>query len=138
MIDSVSVTAKRVSIFKNILSLDFSSCPVTLYLASADKDDLVPKFEEMLMSPKLTDGFRDIIESILKKYRKEMGGNNTLFLDYFIESVLEENEIECLELITRATIAEQIEPLKLLTDIDTFSEEEDFIKGIRFYVIVAQ
>ncbi len=64
--------------------------------------------------------------------------HNTLFLDYFIESVLEDNEIECFELATRKTIADQIEPLKLLTDIKTFSEGKDFINGIRFYVIVAQ
>src|SRR3989442_1535096 len=138
MVDNVSVAVNYISVFKNILSLDIRLCPVSVYLASADKNDLVPNFQQMLMTPKLTDGFRDIIENILQKYRNEMGGNDLLFLDYCIESVLEANEIERFELTTRKTIAEQIEPLKLLTDIETFSEEKDFIKGIRFYVIVVQ
>lgn len=138
MVDSISIAVNHTSVFKNILSLDYSACPVNVYLASAGKNDLVPQFEQMLMTPKLTNGFRDIIENILEKYRKEMGGNNLLFLDYVIESVLEANEIECFELTTRRTIAEQIEPLKLLTDIEIFTEEKDFTKGIRFYVIVVQ
>jgi hypothetical protein len=140
MVDSISVAVNHTSAINKILTMDYSTstCPVNVYLASADKNDLVPKFEQMLMTPKLTDGFRDIIEIILKKYQKEMGGNHTLFLEYFIESVLEENEIEYFELAKRKTIAEQIEPLKLLTDIEIFSEEKDFINGIRFYVIVAQ
>ncbi len=138
MVDGASVAVNHIYVFKNILSLDIRLCPVSVYLASADKNDLVPNFQQILMTPKLTDGFRDIIESILQKYRKEMGGNDLLFLDYFIESVLDANEIERFELTTRKTIVEQIEPLKLLTDIETFSEEKDFTKGIRFYVIVVQ
>src|SRR2546429_3676665 len=117
MVDSVSVAVNHTSVFLNILTMDYRTCPVTVYLASADKNDLVPKFEQVLMTPKLTNGFREIIENILRKYQKEMGGNHTLFLEYFIESVLEENEIEYFELATRSTIVEQIEPLKLLTDI---------------------
>jgi len=89
------------------------------------------------MSPRLTDGFREVIESILLKYQKGMAGNHMLFLEYFIESVLEENEIEYFELATRKSIAEQIEPLTLPTDIETFTEDKDFIAGIRFYAIVA-
>jgi len=138
MVDSISDTVNRTSVFINILKMDYSTCPITVYLASADTHEKVPKFEQILMTPKLTDGFRDIIENIIKKCLKEVGGNNTLLLDYFIESVLEDNEIECFELATRKTIADQIEPLKLFTDIETFAEEKDFINGIRFYVIVAQ
>lgn len=136
--DSISTPANHISVFKTIVSLDYKTCPINVYLASATKNDLVPRFEQMLMTPNLTNGFRDIVESILGKYRTEIGGDNLLFLDYVIESVLDANEIEYFELITRKTIAEQIEPLKLLTDIDTFLEEEEFIKGVRFYVIVAQ
>ncbi len=136
--DSIAMAANHTSVFLNILTMDYSTCPVTVYLASADNNEKAPKIEQMLMTTKLTDGFRDIIENILKKYQKEMGGNHTLFSEYFIESVLEDNEIEYFELATRKTIADQIEPLKLFTDIETFSEEKDFINGIRFYVIVAQ
>ena len=138
MLDSISIAANRTSVFKSIISLDYRTCPINVYLASANKNHLVPRFEQMLMTPKLTNGFRDIVESTLGKYLKEMGGNNLLFLDYVIDSMLDANEIECFELATRVSIEEQIEPLKLLTDIDTFTEENDFIKGIRFYVIVAQ
>lgn len=138
MVDGISAVVNHTSVFIDILTMDYSTYPLNVYLASADKNDLVPKFEQMLMTPKLTDGFRDIIQNILQKYQKEMGGNHTLFLEYFIESILEENEIEYFELALRQTIADQIEPLKLLADIETFSEEKDFINGIRFYVIVAQ
>src|SRR5258708_5349056 len=79
-----------------------------------------------------------LVRSLEHVHRLMGSYHNTLFLDYFIESVLEDNEIECFELATRKTIADQIEPLKLLTDIKTFSEGKDFINGIRFYVIVAQ
>lgn len=138
MVDSVLVADGHVSVFKNILSLNLNSCPVNVYLASADKDDIVPKFEQLLMTRKLADGFRDIIVNILEKYQKDTGANNTLFSEYLIESVLDENEIEYFDLAERKSIAEQIEPLKLFTDIETFSEEKSFIEGIRFYVIIAQ
>src|SRR5258708_551798 len=137
-VSSVSVVVKYISVFKDILSLNFRSCPVSVYMASANKDDVVPRYAHILMTEKLTDGFRDIIENIKMKYLNETKGNNTLFSEYYIESVLEDNEIECLEVATRNTLAEQIEPLKLLTDIEIFSEENDFIDGMRFYVIVAQ
>ena len=138
MVDRDLVPVNHSSVFLNIVTMDYRTCPMTVYLASSDKNDLLPKFEQVLMTPKLTDGFREIINTILRTYQKELGGNHTLFLEYAIESVLEENEIEYFELATRNTIVEQIEPLKLLTDIETFSEDKDFINGIRFYVIVAQ
>jgi hypothetical protein len=104
MVDDVSVAVNHISVFKSILLQDIRLCPVNVYLASADKNDLVPTFQQMLMTSRLTNGFRDIIENTVLKYRKEMGGNDLLFLDYFIESVLEANEIECFELTTRQAI----------------------------------
>ena len=79
MVDSISDTVNCSSVFINILTMDYSNstCPVTVYLASADTNEKVPKFEQILMTPKLTDGFRDIIENIIKKCLKEVGGNNT-------------------------------------------------------------
>lgn len=136
--DSISLATTYTSVFKTIVSLDYRTCPINVYLASSSKNDLVPRFEQMLMTSKLTNGFREIVKSNLEKYRKEFGDNNLLFVDYIVESVLEANEIEYFELANRKTVAQQIEPLKPLTDIDTFSEDSDFIKGIRFYVIVAQ
>jgi hypothetical protein len=60
MVGSISVEANHISTFKTILSLDFSSSLISVYLASASKNDAVPKFEQVLMSQTLTDGFRDI------------------------------------------------------------------------------
>ena len=71
--DSISMVANHTSVFKTIVSLDYRTCPMNVYLASATKNDLVPRFEQMLMTPKLTNGFRDIVESILGMYLKEMG-----------------------------------------------------------------
>jgi hypothetical protein len=34
----------------------------------------VSRFEQLLMTKKLTNGFRDIIETLLKKYLKETRG----------------------------------------------------------------
>lgn len=138
MMESVSVAVNYITVFKDFLLLDLSTCPISVYLASAEKNDVVPNFEQMLMTGDLTEGFRTIIANIQEKYQKETNGNNTLFSEYFIESVLEENEIECFTLASRNSIYEQVEPLKRLADTEIFSEEEQFIKGVRFYVIIAQ
>jgi hypothetical protein len=49
-------TAK--TIFENILALDLSECEVTVCLASALKDESVPRFERLLISEELAETFR--------------------------------------------------------------------------------
>ena len=41
------------TIFENILALDLSECEVTVCLASALKDESVPRFERLLISAEL-------------------------------------------------------------------------------------
>ena len=77
--DPITMASNHTSVFKALLSLDYKTCPMSVYLASANKNDPVPRFEQMLMTEKLTDGFRDIVENVLGKYQKEMGGNDLLF-----------------------------------------------------------
>ena len=71
MEDSITMAPNHTSVFKALFSLDYKTCPMSVYLASANKNDPVPRFEQMLMTEKLTGGFRDIVENVLGKYQKK-------------------------------------------------------------------
>jgi len=129
-------TAK--AILDQILELDLSKCEVTVCLASSSKDDVLPRFERLLLSAKVTETFRSVAGYTLAHYKKEHGDSNLVLRSYAVESKPESHEVEYMDLSTYSSIVEQISPLSALADVEVFQADEDFISGLRFYVIEVQ
>jgi hypothetical protein len=129
-------TAK--TIFENILALDLSECEVTVCLASALKDESVPRFERLLISAELAETFRSIASFTQTRYKRDFSNGDLLLHRYTFQSKPDMHEVEYLDVSTYESIAEQATPLSTLADIEIFEAEEKFTAGMRFYVIVAQ
>ena len=140
---TVETTVDYTTVFNEILSLDVSSpdCNIVVCLASAIKNEAKLSFKQLQMTQELASGFCDIVENVLKQYRKELNSQNLLFPEYGVDSKPEDHEIEHLNLSAYDTLLEQIDPIASLADIDTFTEgkqEKQFVSGLRFYVIIVQ
>ena len=51
-----------------IFELDLSECEVTVCLGSASKDEVLPRFERLLLSAELTETFRSVAAYTLAQY----------------------------------------------------------------------
>lgn len=128
------------SVLEGILDLDLNSCAITVCLASVAKNETVPCFERLRIAPELGEEFRTIISSHLKEYEGKWQQDELPFSEYNVESedIPFEDDGERLSLAQYSHILEQLTPLQALTGIDAFQEDEQFVSGLRFYVIVAQ
>lgn len=126
------------AMLERILELDLSECEVTVCLASAPKDEILPGFERLLLSAELTETFRTVAAYTLAHFKKEHSNGNLVLQKYAVESKPESYEVEYLDLSAYKSILEQISPLAALADIGVFEADEKFVSGLRFYVIAAQ
>lgn len=129
-------TAK--TIFEKILTLDLSECDITVCLASALKDESMPRMERLLLSMELTETFRGIATFTQTRYQRDLSNGDLLLHRYAYQSKPDTHEVEYLDVSAYESIAAQLEPLAALADIEAFNAEEKYIAGLRFYVIVAQ
>jgi hypothetical protein len=121
-----------------VLELDLSECEVTVCLASSLKDEVLLRFERLLLSADLTETFRSVAAYTLAHYKKEHNSGNLVLRKYTVESKPEPYEVEYLNVSTYESIMEQISPLSALADVEVFEADEKFIAGLRFYVITVQ
>lgn len=121
-----------------ILDLDLSTCEVTVCLASSFKDEVLPRFERLLLSTELTETFRSVAAYTIAQYKKEYSSGNLVLRKYTVASKPESYEVEYLNVSTYESIMEQINPLAALADVEVFEADEKFISGLRFYVIAVQ
>ncbi len=121
-----------------ILDLDLSNYEVTVCLASSFKDEVLPRFERLLLSTELTETFRSVAAYTLAQYKKEHISGNLVLRKYTVASKPESYEVEYLNVSTYESIMEQINPLAALADVEVFEADEKFISGLRFYVIAVQ
>jgi len=126
------------SILDRIFGLDLSECEVTVCLGSASKDEVLPRFERLLLSIELTETFRSIAAYTLAQYKKEHNSGNLILRRYSVESKPEAYEVEYLDLSIYEGIMEQISQLAVLADVEVFMADEKFVSGLRFYVIAVQ
>ena len=126
------------TVFDGILELDITDCAVTVCLASVAKNETVPRFERLEITEELSGEFRNIIKNHIKEYQKEWKQGELPFPDFIAESIPHEDEIEHFNLSEYNYILEQLIPLQSLTGIDVFEEDEHFVSGLRFYVMIAQ
>lgn len=128
------------SVLDGILQLDLNSCTMTVCLASVAKHETVPCFERLRLAEELGEEFRTIIRNHLKEYEGKWQQDELPFSEYNVESedIPFEADGEHLSLVDYSHILEQLTPLQALTGIDVFQEDEHFVSGLRFYVIIAQ
>ncbi len=129
-------TAK--SIFEDVLSLDLGECDITVCLASALKDETMPRMQRLLLSTELAETFRSIVSFTQARYKRDFNSGDLLLHRYTFQSKPDSHEVEYLDVSAYESIAAQVEPLATLADIEAFEAEAKFIAGLRFYVIVAQ
>ena len=126
------------TVLDRLLELDLSECEVTVCLASSSKDEVLPGFERLLLSAKVTETFRSIAAYTLAHYKKEQSDGNLVLRSYAVESKPESQEVEYMDLSTYESIVDQISQLSALADVEVFQADEKFISGLRFYVIAVQ
>lgn len=135
---STTLITNHTEVFDEIVRLDLSKCAITVCMASVLKDEAVPRFERVQISEKLAGEFREIVKNRLARFRQDTNPEEYLFADFAEQSTPAAYEIEHLGLSEYKAILEQISPLGALTDIDVYDNDEQFVSGLRFYVIVIQ
>ncbi len=127
-------------VLDGILQLDLNSCTMTVCLASIAKNEAVPSFERLRIAEELAEEFRTIIRNHLKEYEEKLKQDKLPFSEFNVESedIPFEDEGERFSLAEYSYILEQLTPLETLTGIDVFQEDEHFVSGLRFYVIIVQ
>lgn len=138
VVKSETASVDHNPIFDSILELDISACTVTVCLASVAKNETLPKFERLEMTEELSGEFRNILKNHMKEYQQKWKQDELPFSEFHVESIPLEDEIEPLNLSEYNSILEQLTPLLALTGIDVFEEDEHFVSGLRFYVMIAQ
>lgn len=138
MSTTISVAIDHTKVFNSILKFDIRKCALSIYLASIIKKEDLPRFERIDISTGIMDEFGTIIEKRLQRYQKELSTETLLFHEYAIESKPEDYEIEHINLSAYPLLKEQIDMLSSLPEIEGFKADEQFLAGLRFYVIVAQ
>lgn len=124
--------------FEDILTLDLGECDITVCLASALKDEAMPHLERLMLSTELTETFRSIASFTQARYKRDFNNGDLLLHRYTFQSKPDTHEVEYLDVTAYESIANQLEPLATLADIESFGPQEKFVAGLRFYVIVAQ
>jgi len=134
----LTVTGDHNEVFDDILALDLATCTVTVCLASISKTEAIPLFERLRMTTEMTEEFSKIIKDVLKQYKTEWKEEELLFREYAMQSQPDEYEIGHIDLSAHSMLVEQISPLSALASVEVFEEENKFVTGLRFYVIIAQ
>src|SRR5438105_15795034 len=103
-----TVKADPQAVLNGILTLNLSECTVTVCLASCPKDEVVPRFERLLLSEALTEVFRSVVAFVLEQYKKESGSGNLVLREYAVESKPDAYEVEHLDLSGYELIKDQM------------------------------
>lgn len=110
----------------------------TVCLASLRKGEEIPEFQQLQITDELAAQFLNVVQEAFNELRKHFEKGDLVLRPYDVGSKPDPHEIEHVALTEHEAIAEQIKSLVSLADIGLFCEEEDFISGLRFYVIVVQ
>ncbi len=130
----------REHILNDIFNLNLSECAIAICLASFQKDSITPKFEKLEIHESLSKAFSSIVSFTLEERKMD---TDRRLLEYAFDSKLEPRDIEYLDLdespydIIKQQI-EEVSPPKPTAGMNTIQNDERFLKGIRFYVIVVQ
>lgn len=95
-------------------------------------------FEKLLMTDNLTESFRETIQGLLVRFQEKLQKDDLLFYAYNTETQTAEHEIEYLHMSDYTSLAEPINTLSLLADMEAFQDRPAFSNGLRFYAIIVQ
>lgn len=123
------------AVLQNILSLDFTDVGIQLCLASVSDSD-VPDIQRVQISKKVAGEFRDIVKKTLTRRKKDSDKGNLVLHDYDAQAGLQSHEVEYIDLSAHSSIGNQIAGLANIGGLDVFKEDADFVKHLRFYVMV--
>lgn len=123
------------NILNDILMLDIDSCEFQLFLASLT-DNNTPDFQCVTITDNVATEFKEIIKKIIIKRKKDAEENDLVLHDYDPQVKLEKHEIEYLDLSTHSSIRNQIDALTDIASLASFSEDDQFIAKLRFYVLM--
>jgi len=90
------------------------------------------------MSSDLEKEFREVAERVLKQQRKRATRGDIVLHEYDAGSKPDMHEVEYIHLSDQDYVKDQLIPLGSLLDVAEFTQDDDFIEGLRFYVIVVQ
>ncbi len=125
---------------QDIFTLDVSACTIEVCLASVRPNEARPEFKRFRLNQPTKETFREIVKPILLKGNKDAQSHNLKILEFDVSSKPDSHEIEYVDLTKKPydKIAEQIQPLAMIHGLDSFKDEDSFIKDMRFYVIILQ
>jgi hypothetical protein len=124
--------------FLEILGKELDGCDITVCLGSVEKDEAELKIEQLQLTEVLAKDFAAAAKETLGRYRNLNANDNLVQRVYDPGSKPDSHEVEFLDLAQHESIATQVESLSSLAKIPVFKIDEDFVEGIRFYVIVLQ
>ena len=121
----------------DMLGMEMESCEIQLCLASLLEEN-APEFQRVNISKSIAQEFRDVLESVLAKRRRDAESGDLVLHKYDATSKPDPHEIEYLNLEQHESIQTQIESLSDLHGLEVFAEDNDFVAKLRFYVITAK
>jgi len=132
-----SQTAKKSpkDVLADILKVDVMNCSIDLYLASTTEGG-IPAFQRLNITVGLATEFRTIVRTALDSWRKESESGDRVLQGFDPGAKLDGFEIEHLDLSDHQLIKRQVNVLANGLDLKVFADEEHFVSGLRFYVIM--
>lgn len=122
--------------WKKILDTGVSKCEAQLCMAALTGEEEITEFQRVVLSRDLASEFSQFVEQRLGRLKKALDTNELVLHVYEPGAKLDAHEIEHLDLKDYQAIAQQIKTLSNLEGLENFREEEQFLRSLRFYVIV--
>jgi Domain of unknown function (DUF4868) len=124
---------------ERIFALDLSTCNLTLCLASDQTGSDVPRVRRMHLTQHAADEFRDALYRALEPEKKALDEHNMVLRAFEPDSPASDGAIEYLPIANYASLTAQIAPFENFIDTEQLcADERDFVKGLRFYVVIVQ
>jgi len=123
------------TLFGKILTLDLDACEIQLFLASLTDDD-TPDFQCVTITDDVATEFKEIVKKAIAKRKKDADEKDLVLQDYDPQTKLDQHEVEYLDLSAHSSIKNQIAALADVASLASFSEDDEFITKLRFYVLM--
>src|SRR5579875_3401663 len=104
---SIAVPEQALTTLKNILTLDLTAYDITVCLASLPVDEAIPQYELLVLHEDVTTAFRDMLATLLKRYRDAYEKRDIQPRHYEITTKLASYEMEWLDISTFPAIRRQ-------------------------------
>ena len=121
---------------KTLLNINFMECKVQVCMAALVGENGTPTFQVMNLGNGVAGNFKEIAGGHIERQKKDLTKGNLVVHRYDPGAKLDAHEIEYISLSEQEAIANQISALSDVAGLDVFDGNEQFVKALRFYVIV--